>query len=314
MVEGWDNVLSALMANPDEQEKSRSHYWDLETAKYTVNVDGSIDGLNTMGTVSYKTTPFHKVAHWILLTPFRMMGWRYQGFREVLKLGYVVARKHGRVLTHDMMRQVLTLALIRHHVGLKQDRTCNMIIGDGYGVLTSLFLLAAPERKNIACNLTKSLLLDLLNIRKSSPDIKPVLVRTAEEMEAAIADPSVNLIALQADNAEAAKNAPIGIATNVHSMMEMNPDIIAAYFEILRNNRSAETAFYCSNRIYKKLDDGVITRFFDYPWQDDDQVLMDGVSRWSQWTISRTPPFLHHRTGKKRLTWHRLAVLGRAAG
>jgi hypothetical protein len=59
---------------------------------------------------------------------------------------------------------VLSLAVIFHHADIETEGPSNLIIGDGYGVMTSLVLLASPLRKTIAVNLNRSLLLDLIYI------------------------------------------------------------------------------------------------------------------------------------------------------
>lgn len=305
----WMTVFSRLRDGVEQEEKSRSQYWDEELAKFSIDENGTVSGLNSMGTVSKKRTLAHMIAHWILLIPFRAMGWRFRGFGRHLRDGYEIAKRHGRLFTHDMLRQVLVISLIDHYLPLEKQAGCNLVIGDGYGVLTGLFLAATPKRKTIACNLRKSLLLDLLQVQKSSPDIGVVLATTTDELKAALADDTVSLIAVPADYAEIIKAAPVSVATNVHSMMEMDHAVIAAYFDILRENSAKQTAFYCANRLYKKLQGGTITRFMEYPWDPEDDVLHDGMSYWSQWNVNKAPPFLHYRFGKHRVVWHRLALL-----
>ena len=308
-VSGWAGVLEALYNRLEKSERSRSLYWEEELANFSIDTNGVVTGMNSMGTVSRKRSPAHLAAMWILLIPFRLMGWRYRRFGRHMANGYYISRKHGRLLTHDALRQVLVISLIDHYLPIDEQEGCNFIIGDGYGFLTALFLSASPHKKTIACNLSKSLLLDLLQVRQSHPDIGTALATTPSEMRAALADDTVGLIAVPADHAVVAMEAPLGIATNVHSMMEMDLDVIAAYFEILRRNQSQCTGFYCANRLYKKLQGGEITRFMEYPWDDEDEILHDSMSYWSQWNVSRTPPFLHYRSGEKRKFWHRLAKL-----
>lgn len=210
-----------------------------------------------------------------------------------------------------MIRQVLTLALIRDRVGLAPAGQCNLVIGDGYGVLTSLFLLAAPDRRTILVNLTKPLLLDLAYVRMAAPDAGLALVSTSDEMERALADDGIRLIAVRADDAACIKTAPIGVAANVVSMQEMDPDVISGYFDILRQNQAPTTSFYCCNKRYKRLKDGTEVRFEEYPWRGSDQILLDAVCRWSQWIYSKQPPFWQYRRGASRVIWHRLAKLVR---
>ncbi|MBM09221.1 MAG: hypothetical protein CMF69_06555 [Magnetovibrio sp.] len=306
---GWADTLNSLQNGLFEEERSRSAYWDEESEKFTVDANGEIHGVNSMGTVSRKRDMFHQIAHWTLLSPFRLLGLRYNSFSIHLQNGYAIARMHHRLFTHDMLRQVLVISLLDHYLPLSEQKGCGLIIGDGYGILTSLFLRSGYMKKIVTCNLTKSLLLDLTEIKKSSPKIGVALASTTNEIKAAFCDDSIRLIAVQADNAEIIREMPVNIATNVHSMMEMEPNVINAYFNILRSNKSDQTAFYCANRLYKKLQGGTVTRFMEYPWDKNDKILHDSVSHWSQWNINKTPPFLHYRFGKSRKVWHRLAIL-----
>lgn len=238
---------------------------------------------------------------------------KYRHFRECLDLGRTVARRTNRLFTYDILRQVLSLALIREHLSLDGDGPAAMVIGDGFGVMSSLLALAAPSRKVIAVNLTKSLLLDVINIRRAVPEKTVALVETALDVREALGDPEIRFIAAQADNAAILVHAPIGLAINIVSMQEMDADVIAAYFAILRGNPAAETVFYCANKLVKPLPDGTEARFADYPWHAGDAVWVDAVCPWAQWTYSRQPPFWHYRRGAGRVIWHRLARLAKGS-
>ena len=139
LIVGWSAVIEYLHSRSDDEEISRSKYWDIESAKYVINSNGSMSGKNSMGTVSHKLSLFNKSAHWALLLPFRVMGWRYKRFHKHLRNGYTIARAHSRLLTHDALRQVLVISLIDNFIPLNKEKGCNLIIGDGYGFLTSLF-------------------------------------------------------------------------------------------------------------------------------------------------------------------------------
>jgi hypothetical protein len=174
-----------------------------------------------------------------------------------------------------------------------------------------LLALTATSRKVITVNLTKPLLLDVINIRRAVPEGAVALVETAQDVRTALDDPAIRFIAVQADNAAVLIHASIGLAINIVSMQEMDADVIKAYFRILRANPAMETVFYCANRLAKPLPDGTVARFADYPWRPDDSIMVDAICIWAQWTYSRRPPFWHHRWGKDRVIWHRLARLSK---
>ena len=68
----------------------------------------------------------------------------------------------------------------------------------------------------------------------------------------------------------------IDCAFNIASMGEMSEFSISAYFTFLRRRSSMNSRFYCVNRSEKQLPGGEVTRFADYPWNEDDMVFIDG--------------------------------------
>ena len=88
--------------------------------------------------------------------------------------------------------------------------------------------------------------------------------------------------------------------------MEMEPAVTAAYFDVLRRGPAGRTAFYCCNIVEKVWADGTVIRFYEYPWDEDDELLVDGKCPWDQYVYRKTPPFYYKR---KKPTLHRLAYL-----
>ena len=100
--------------------------------------------------------------------------------------------------------------------------------------------------------------------------------------------------------------APIGLAVNLHSMQEMNNNVIKSYFDILRNNQNERTAFYCCNRIYKKLYDGEEVKFSNFPWNPNETILLDEICRWDNYDCQPKPPFWVRNLNQKQ---HRLVIM-----
>ena len=235
--------------------------------------------------------------------PFRRFGAGFGSLNDCERIGRLIAGRQNRSYNYDMLRQSLTLALVQNYVDLKDPEECNLVIGDGYGVMTSLLLMMTPERRTIAANLTKPLLLDLIYISQAIPDVRLALVSNEDEMRAALADDRIRLIAVRADDAPIIAEAAIGLAVNIVSMQEMDLPVISEYFRVLRGNKAERTAFYCCNRLFK------VTDFEDYPWRENDRVLHDSSCPWSQWYYSARPPFWHRRRFGEKEVWHRLALL-----
>jgi hypothetical protein len=150
------------------------------------------------------------------------------------------------------------------------------------------------------------LFLDIVYIRQAVPSLRFAWVPGPEDLLEALDDPDIPLIAVRADDVPLIVEAPIGLAVNIVSMQEMDLSIIDAYFDVLWHNKAEQTAFYCCNKLYKRLSDGTELKFNDYPWRDGDTVLYDSECSWSQWYYDMRPPFWHR---KLRVIWHRLALL-----
>ena len=76
-----------------------------------------------------------------------------------------------------------------------------------------------------------------------------------------------------------------------------------SYFGLIRSQNLKKNYFYCCNRVSKKLPDGTVVSFDDYPWLETDKVVFDEVCDWySEFPISR-PPFVKKFDGKHK---HRL--------
>jgi len=297
------DAMAALAAVENADEESRSSYWEYEVGNFSVAADGTINGRTTLGNASRRISPLRNAIHRILQRPLWHFASTFPELADCERLGRLIARRQNRQFTYDMLRQCFTLALLRYHLDFRSADECNLVIGDGYGVMAALLLLHAPQRKTIIANLTKSLLLDLAYIRRAVPDVHLALVSSWGEMTTALADDTVRLIAVRADDVDCIEQTAIGLAVNVVSMQEMDAPVIANYFRLLRNNKATETAFYCCNRLHK------VTDFEDYPWLDSDRVLHNSACSWSQWSYGPRPPFWIRRQAGKKLIWHRLAIL-----
>ncbi len=301
-----DQALDALASLVEEPENSRSSYWDLQLEKFQISQDHALIGSTVLGNVSGKRDPLRKAALWVLQTPLRIMGRKYRHFKELAALGRVIADKQERLYTEDILRQVLSLAAIRDHPTWENDRDLSVVIGDGLGVMATLVLMSRPGGKVILVNLTKPLIADLVFLRKVLPDRQIAWAASPLDMDQALGDNAIDVIAVRADDAGLLRQAPVGLAINITSMQEMNSDVTEEYFDILRNCKGARTSFYCCNKLSKTMPDGTETRFRDYPWRQGDEIMVDEACKWFNVVSNTSPPFW---IIKKFVTWHRFSVL-----
>ena len=272
--------------------------------------DGQLSGLRGFGTFTPRTRWIKSLAHRFLQQPWRRLGRAFPGFRRIEGVARAVALRQGRVYDLDVLRQALSAAYLEARVpsALTPGKLL-LVIGDGFGTLSSIALAAFPGVRVVAVNLVKSLLVDLLFVAQAVPDARTMLVTGSRSIAQALNDPRARLIALRADDWKLISQVPAALAINIASMQEMNPPVIGQYFNVLRAGPEA-TVFYCCNREEKALPDGTTVRFSDYPWRPEDRILEDGLCPWHQQYYSARPPFIHAYDGPIR---HRLAVLARDA-
>ena len=73
-------------------------------------------------------------------------------------------------------------------------------------------------------------------------------------------------------------------------MGEMNLNDINNYFSRMRNQEN-ET-YLLLQSYFKKLPDGQVINFKDYPWDKNDQIIFDEICPWHQKFPINKPPFI----------------------
>ncbi len=298
-----DDAVRYLVAHADDDEASTSDYWREHKPLFRINEDGTFEGNSVLGNVGESRSLFHALKHRIFQLPMKRLARQYTPLKECEKIGRTVARRRDQQFTYDSLRHVFTLALIRHHREDVLRSSTSLVIGDGFGMMASLLLECHPSNRVLVVNLTKSLALDLAYLQRAFPEAQAALVVDRDSMQAALENSEIRIIAVQADNAHLLVQAPIQLAVNIVSMQEMDLPVIRGYFDVLRQNPSPSTLFYCCNRRFKT------SNFEEYPWRDDDGILEEGICEWSQQYYSSKPPFMHKREYGKKVVMHRLVEM-----
>lgn len=301
-----DEAIQYLYERSNDEEESRSVYWEYHVREFSIDLEGVVQGNSTLGSAPKARSFARRFMHQVMQYPVQRLGKHFRHTSACIKSGRQIAKRQDRLYNGDFLRHSLTLALILQHLDINKPDGANLVIGDGFGTMGALLLEAAPARKVLLSNLTKPLCLDMLYIRKAFPNISIAVARNEEELSHAIEDDSIRVIGVQADNASLLSKTPIGLAVNIVSMQEMDLEVVSRYFDILRANPAIKTAFYCCNRQFK------ISNFEEYPWQDDDAIIEDGICSWSQFYYDLNPPFWHHRDQDTKAVLHRLAYLSKA--
>ncbi len=305
-------AINSLIEEANRSEKGISSYW-IDLLQGFEFKDGKFDGKGLPeGEGGYSRSLLGRLIHYLLQTPFRLKGQPFSEFNSLLKTAKQIHENRNNGMRLGTLRQAISLSLLEQKIQVSQLNDSIVVIGDGFAVMSSLILLHFPKLKGklILVNLTQNLLIDAVFLQKSVPHATIALVKNEEEIRESLDNSDIQAILIQADNAKLISHAPIGLAINIASMQEMNPEIIANYFSFMRGSKNAETYFYCVNRIEKILPDNTVVKFFEYPWDPHDQILVDELCPWHQNYYRVFPPFYLPYDGPHQ---HRLVLMNKSS-
>ena len=234
------------------------------------------------------------------------------GLRNDIREAKGVVQRMGLAFSQDAFRQVCTLNLLVRQMQTSKAPDRILIIGDGHGILSALLHTQYPDARIFLADLGSVLFFQAYHLGKAFQDAPQAL--TDEYVDG---HDSAVFNFCPADRLDTLPSDELDLAINVASMQEMDSDVTARYFTLLRQHNTR--LFYCCNRLEKRLGGGEITRFMDYPWSPADEHLIDGPCPWHQWFfgLGSSPhvklwkfpvPFMHRYEGTH---WHRLTRLER---
>jgi hypothetical protein len=235
---------------------------------------------------------------------------------RLLAVGWEVCSRMGIAPTFDFFRQVCSLALLEENI---PNQICStplriLMIGDGLGILASMFRSVFAESSIVLVDIGKSLLFQTYYCQKAHPTCSHVAIDATESWVEA------DFVYCASEQLHMLDTAKFDIAVNIASMQEMNTETIARYFTFLRSHMKSEHLFYCCNREYKEMPGGEVAEFELYPWSPRDRFVVDEQCPWQQYYLSLHQalrgwrvlglrvPFVNLYDGDTR---HRLAVLSR---
>tara|TARA_B100001059_G_C17835637_1_gene587913 strand:- start:1172 stop:2104 length:933 start_codon:yes stop_codon:yes gene_type:complete len=308
MIYGKD-ILLDLSSRLLDKDKASSSHWDYYHKFLEVNDDNSVQ--NSLGfgdgkkDYSVFTKPFHKLLQYqyyktLQKTPF---------FDQVLLFGRENSARTSSRFSLDSLRQVLTLAYLQQKSLIKKNHTA-LVIGDGFGTMTSLLTQTKVAEKVVLVNLTKTLFVDAANLL-ALPELQErkslALVSTESEMNTAVKDNKINVILVEAKHCEILHASKADLVFNIVSMQEMDMLFIEKYYQQMRKVAKFKPVFfYCCNRAKKELPDASVIEFEHYPWNSKDQHYFDELCPWHQYYYRLLPPFFFPYDGPIR---HRFTKL-----
>ncbi|MBL69325.1 MAG: sugar O-methyltransferase [Verrucomicrobiales bacterium] len=303
-----EDAIEQLLSEFDEPDPKASSHWEKYHQHLKIN---SPDSIETQG-FGGNSRPYRgilKAVHWVMQRRYRRLG-EGDCFNTYDNVAKAVAKKQKRAYDLDIVRQVLTASHVQSKYLRKlPDSPLVAIIGDGFGTLASLLLGGGFTSQVVLVNLTKTLVVDLMFLLKTDPQLQIILPDSREELNSdEIA--GAQIIAIRAKDADWIHEFDIDVVFNVASMQEMDPEVIAEYFDEFRLIAARKSLFfYCCNREQKELPDGTVTRFRDYPWISNDEIFLDELCPWHQDYYTVFPPGFHAYDGPIRHRFVRMSAI-----
>ncbi|MEM7525489.1 MAG: putative sugar O-methyltransferase, partial [Pseudomonadota bacterium] len=230
-------ALQALAKSWDAVDAAASAHWRHWSDRLEVH-DKAVLKQAGFGTIDTRVSWWRQALHDIHQRRFRPLASPSSDYSHTEKAARVIAAAQGRLFDLDMMRQAITVDFIGGKIALNEiDVIC--VIGDGFGVLSSLLSKMQKKRKIICLNLTRILYVDLLYANKSLDLNEIALAHDENSLHESLHAEGIKIIGVEAKNAQILKSSPTQLAINIASFQEMDPAIVKAYF--LANVAAAET-------------------------------------------------------------------------
>ncbi|MEQ1878230.1 MAG: putative sugar O-methyltransferase [Bdellovibrionia bacterium] len=192
-------------------------------------------------------------------------------------------------ITCDTFRQAAVASLLSEHIESQNvSRPSVLVIGDGFGVLSSLLKTKFPEARFTLVDLGKVLLFQNMHLQVSFPEAKFYL-QTPETSRAE--DWDFRFVAAEQVRDVRLEEDFFDLVINVASMQEMTGAWIELYFALIRKTIKEGGLFYCCNRAKKILNENEVIEIEKYPWRSADRLIFFEEPPFYRWFFSyrRTP-------------------------
>lgn len=305
MIEGL-NGIKYLGKSIKFKEKVSSSHWNFYHKDFKYEND-KLYGLIGFGSITKPYKWYLKKIHLMFQWIFRKMARDIEFFNKIDKKANEITSSQERANDLDVIRQSLTISFLNQKVNFNGIENV-IVIGDGFATMTSLLIESNLAERVYFINLRKTLLVDLIYLKKAIGDEK-------FERETAIINSkdSINslkskhkYVAIEAENYELLRYINKDLVINIASFQEMSKQVIDNYFKFIYNKSGKRFYFYLCNREEKELPDGEIIKFKNYNFGSDDQILEDQLCPWHQYFYSKYPPFFKKYDGPIR---HQLRLI-----
>ncbi|MDD5069560.1 MAG: putative sugar O-methyltransferase [Candidatus Omnitrophica bacterium] len=273
-----------------QQAKEYSSHWRKYSEASNVNIDpkGRIVAVGCGFGDMYHQKPWHKLASAFTISSYlRKMPDRVD-LEKLIKVALDVLPKFSSYMSYDVFRQLCSLALIRKHLPFKsKDAFKVLIIGDGYGFLSAIIRSIYPNACIILVDIGSILLFQALNLQK-------VFSSNTHDLLSGNNANECDFMYCRAKDISLLREKRFDLSINISSMQEMTNEMIREYFSLIRQTSNDDNFFYCCNRKLKILPCGERIEYKNYPWQEDDQILLEESPLFYKYYYSHRFPFKHY--------------------
>ena len=296
MIYRGNKLFNYLEKHINDEEVVSSSHWNYYHRDFTYK-NNKLSGIKGFGHNSKYFGYISNLVHFTFQTKYRNQSSKSAFFKKINKSAVKIAKSQGRVLGIDILRQILTLDFLNEKKILNHIENI-LVIGDGFGTMTSLLLQNNIGKRVFLINLRKTLLVDLLYIKKAIGNKRfnneVELINNSNDLNKI--NHGTSIVAIEAENYSILNDVNKDLVINIASFQEMDMEVVDNYFSYIYN-QTTPFFFYVCNRIRKRLPDGAIISFDNYKFKDEDLILIDEMCPWYQDYYSLKPPFFRSYDG-----------------
>ena len=299
MIEGL-GIIKILSKSLNFKEKVSSSHWDLYHKDFKYE-NGVLSGLIGFGNLTKTYKGLHKKIHLLFQWIYRKKAIDPFLFNKIDKKADEITFLQNRANNLDVIRQSLTISFLNKKIDFKNVNNA-IVIGDGFASITSLLVENILVNRVYLINLRKTLLVDLIYLKKAIGDNRfdreLILIESKECIKSLKS--RHKFVAIEAENYELIKYLKKDLVINIASFQEMSKEIIDNYFKYIYNKSEEPFYFYLCNREEKVLPDGEKISFNNYNFHPEDQIIVDELCPWHQYYYIKYPPFYKKYDGPAR--------------
>lgn len=267
------------------QDEFVSSHWEFYSKKFKVRIDreGNILSLSGEGFGDMVSRdPVQKLLSYLCHLSYLIDVPNKLNSLRLMHTSFKICKSTGFYFSFDCFKQVCSLGLIMKYMSeeMKRKRLIFMVIGDGYGFLSSLIKSTFPDSTIVLVDIGKTLLFQAFYCQKAHPECIHSGIDEEYDLE------TTDFLYCPTEHLEKIEMFNYDVAINIASMQEMNFQTIERYFSFLRRNCNIDNLFYCCNRELKVLPGGEVVEFKKYPWDDNDKHLIDEYCPWYKYFLS----------------------------